>query len=109
MFNQNKEWDSVNKKNKKRQHKNKSYSNNKKDNSKNLNITSKDDFPSLTSENFLINNSVFKVKNIYNNLVWRKNSECYVKETIYDKAKNGSILFNSYPYLSDTPSFPLFQ
>lgn len=120
-------WNNTNKKRKKkRPYKNKSYSKNTnrkennekyKNHSKPLKI-SQNDFPSLKSEhksNNNSNNDSFKVQNTYNSLVWRKNSDNSdnsdnsLKDTIYTKAKNGSLLFNSYPVLDDTFNFPLFQ
>lgn len=113
-------WNNTNKKRKKkRPYKNKSYSKNTnrkennekyKNHSKPLKI-SQNDFPSLKSEHNS-NNDSFKVQNTYNSLVWRKNSDNsdnLLKDTIYTKAKNGSLLFNSYPVLDDTFNFPLFQ
>ena len=115
MSDQNKSWNNVNKRRKKKPYK-KSYkqhskynsdstSNNKKEN---ITIMSQKDFPSLSSWNNSTNNE-FMINNTFNILVWGKNSESSKKDTIYLKAKDGYTIFNSYPLLYDTPSFPLFQ
>ena len=70
---------------------------------------SKNDFPSLTENKFSTFNKPYQV-NTYNALVWRKNSESSNdSNTIYNKAKSGATTFNSYPFLVDSPEFPLFQ
>lgn len=104
MSEQKKSWNNVSKrKKKKRQYTNKKrpYSKNKSLNSKsfNKNIISKDEFPSLTETKASQNT-------FYHPLVWKK---VLNKNTIYVKAKNGSVLINSYPKFHDSPEYPLFQ
>ena len=65
-----------------------------------------DEFPSLLSTNTQsITSNKFSV------LEWRKTEITKTNDefSIYDKAKKGASLFNSYPLFSNSPSFPLFQ
>ena len=92
-------WKNVNKRKKKRPYKN---------HNKPFKL-SQNDFPSLNSEYKGNPNNNFKLQNTYSSLVWRKNSDNSLKNTIYTKAKNGALLFHSYPVLDNTLHFPLFQ
>lgn len=68
------------------------------------------DFPSLPLKNELNTHS----SNAFSALVWRKPTVSQITpivstNTIYEKAKKGFINFNSYPVLSTSPTFPMFQ
>jgi len=117
MSDQNRSWNNVPKrKKKKRQYDNKKRtypkdksSNRKKygrENSKEFkNIISKNEFPSLPKTKIQQNTTC-------QSLVLRKgslNPTVSNKNTIYVKAKNGSLLLSSYPIFHDSPEPPLFQ
>ena len=119
MSDQKKTWNNVSKKRKKkRPFKNKRQMNetsgkwrdSRRDHSSTpTSLNSKHDFPSLTNNKFSTFNKPSRM-NTYNALAWRKNLDSNNDTpTIYNKAKSGAIVLNSYPSFSDSPEFPLFQ
>jgi len=121
MSDQNKSWNNVSKKRKKRRPYKKKRSNNKGENSSGKwrgsnseswkgSTRSPVDFPSLTENKFSTFNKPTRATNTYNALAWRKTSDLSNDtNTIYNKAKIGATEFNSYPLFSNSPEFPLFQ
>lgn len=100
--NRKKEWGNIDKKKKKKNYKKTSSKNNEKKKSYKI---SENDFPSLNDNKFTITNT-----NSYSSLAWRKKPTNIVKtNNIYNKAKNGSMILNSFPVLENSPEFPLFQ
>jgi hypothetical protein len=76
----------------------------------------KETFPVFkTNNNFQSKNDLnTHSTNAFSALVWRKPNvsstiPTILTNTIYEKAKKGFIELNSYPVLSTSPTFPMFQ
>jgi hypothetical protein len=99
MSETNKSWNNVSKKKK-----------NRKENFNNLQLTSNNDFPSLSlkvpSRQI---DPVEKFKNSYDALCWKKSTSPEILDNIYSRAKKGMILLNEYPSFYESLTIPLFH
>ena len=109
MSDSKKKWSNIQNRKKKKPYTSKREPDKKKENLKEA-------FPVFKSNNnFHLKNDLNTYSsNAYSALVWRKPITSPViptirKDTIYHKAKKGFDEFNSYPVLSTSPTFPIFQ
>lgn len=107
-----KQWTKIPKRKKKNPYNSKREPVKKRESSKEVSPVFKNnsDFPLLPLKNDLNKHS----SNAFSARVWRKPNVSQITpivstNTIYEKAKKGFIEFNSYPVLSTSPTFPMFQ